>query len=76
MFLRNIPPEFAGRKKNPQESCQERFLGPKNKFLKTGITNLGLGQARGVPYPRGVSDGKEACAAAGAESAVGLPTPG
>jgi hypothetical protein len=28
--------------KNPQESWQERFFGPKNKFLKTGICNLVL----------------------------------
>ena len=35
-----------------------------------------LGQARGIPSPRGVSDGKEACASAGAEPAVGLPTLG
>jgi len=41
-FQRKIPPEFAGRKKNPQESCQERFLGSKKKILKTGITNLGF----------------------------------
>ncbi len=32
------------------------------------------GQARGVPYPRGVSDGEEACALTGAGSSVGLPT--
>jgi len=30
-------------KKNPEESCQEHFLPPKNKFLKTGIGNLGGG---------------------------------
>jgi hypothetical protein len=29
------------KKRNPQDSCQERFWGPKIKFLKTGITNLG-----------------------------------
>ena len=29
------------QKKNPQESWQECFLCPKNKFLKTGIGNLG-----------------------------------
>jgi hypothetical protein len=28
------------KKRNSQESCQERFLDQKNKFLKTGITNL------------------------------------
>jgi hypothetical protein len=28
------------KKRKPQESCQERFLGPKNNFLKTGIGNL------------------------------------
>ena len=29
------------KKRNPQESCQERFIGhKKNKFLKTGIGNL------------------------------------
>jgi hypothetical protein len=31
------------------------------------------GQARRLPYPRGVSDGKEACTLAGAESTVGIP---
>jgi hypothetical protein len=31
------------------------------------------GQARGIPYPRGVSDGEEARASAGAGSSVGLP---
>jgi hypothetical protein len=29
-------------KRNPQESWQEHFFRPKNKFLKTGITNLAL----------------------------------
>jgi len=38
-FLWKIPQENTG-KKTPQESCRERFLGPKNKFLKRGITNL------------------------------------
>ena len=28
------------KKRNPQESWQERLFCPKNKFLKTGITNL------------------------------------
>jgi hypothetical protein len=27
-------------KRKPQESLQEWFFGPKNKFLKTGICNL------------------------------------
>jgi hypothetical protein len=27
-------------KRNPQESWQERFFCPKNKFLKTGITRM------------------------------------
>jgi len=31
------------------------------------------GQPRGVPYPRGISDGEGECASAGAESTVGLP---
>jgi hypothetical protein len=28
-FLRKIPQENTGKKKNPQESCQERFFGSK-----------------------------------------------
>jgi hypothetical protein len=40
MFLWKIPPENTGKKGNPQESWQERFFGPKNKFMKTGICNL------------------------------------
>ncbi len=31
------------------------------------------GQARGIPHPRGVSDGEEARALEGAGSSVGLP---
>jgi hypothetical protein len=30
----------TGKKRNPQESWQEWFFCPKNKFLKTGICNL------------------------------------
>ena len=32
------------------------------------------GQARGIPSLRSIQDGKEACASAGAASAVGIPT--
>jgi hypothetical protein len=41
------------KKRNPQESWQERFFGPKIKFLKTGICNLVL-QAPGPFHPTGV----------------------
>jgi hypothetical protein len=43
--VKKIHPGNAGKKRKPQESWQEQFFGPKNKFLKTGITNLDVGQS-------------------------------
>ena len=44
------PPENAGKDRNPQESWQECFFHPKNKFLKTEITNLASRSSLCVDY--------------------------
>ncbi len=54
----------------------DRAVRPPVRKRDVGSELGRLGQARGIPSPRGVSDGEEACASAGAEPAVGLPTLG
>ena len=54
----------------------DRAVQPPVRKRDVGFEPGRLGQARGVPYPRGISDGKEACTSAGDEPAVGLPTLG
>ncbi len=52
----------------------DRAVRPLVRKRDVGIEPGRFGQARGLPYPCGVSDGEGACASAGAEPAVGLPT--
>jgi hypothetical protein len=42
MFLRKNPQENTGKKKVLRNPIRNAFLGPKNKFLKRGITNLAV----------------------------------
>ena len=52
----------------------DRAVRPIVQKQNVGFGPGRLSQAQGVPHPHGVSNGKEACALAGAEPAVGLPT--
>jgi hypothetical protein len=54
------------RKKILRNPVRNAFLGPKNKFLKTGITNLAEGKAKELPasapeIPANPPTGTEGC---------------